>query len=296
VLTATSRTQRLDARGTVAKSFRGSYDVLVRPRGSRTALERRTGQLQPNFVSALWGGITIAQWRRIQRLPGVEVAAPIANVGYLLPTVWVPVDVSAAAGSRGRVLLRASVTWRADRGLTRVRDVPQYAYVTSNRLRNEPFLNERGDKKGDYYRRFSLREVVPGRRRPASVCSSNYTGDWAPATIEGPFTRMYRSRFGCYSRRTGTGRAFYYPLARSSPVILVPWTVPLLLTAIDPESEARLTGLDRALVDGRYLRPRDRAHLTRRRRDSADWPPRCCRCSPPTAPTSTSGPNWPSSA
>jgi putative ABC transport system permease protein len=275
VLTATSRTQRLVARGEVAKSFRGSYDVLVRPRGSRTVLERRTGQVQPNFLSALWGGITIAQWRRIQRLPGVEVAAPIANVGYVLPTVRVPVDVSAAAGTRGQVLLRANVTWRSDRGLTRARDVPQYAYVTSNPLRNEPFLSERPDtKKGHYYHRFSLREYVPGRRRPASVCSSNYTGDWAPSTIYGPFTEMYRSRFGCYSRRTGTGRAGYFPLTRSAPAIEVPWAFPMLLTAIDPDSEARLTGLDGAMVSGRYLSPRDHAHLIRRPRDREDFPPR----------------------
>src|SRR5689334_2630193 len=80
VLTGTSESQRLDVRGSVARSFRGSYDVLVRPRGSRSAFERRTGAVQPNFLSGLYGGISIAQWRRIQRLPGVEVAAPIANV------------------------------------------------------------------------------------------------------------------------------------------------------------------------------------------------------------------------
>jgi putative ABC transport system permease protein len=101
VLTGSSETQRLVARGTVAESFRGDYDVLVRPRGSRSAIERRTAQAPPNFLSELAGGITHAQWRRIQRLPGVEVAAPIANVGYVLATTRVPVDVSAAAGTAG---------------------------------------------------------------------------------------------------------------------------------------------------------------------------------------------------
>src|SRR5215218_2065065 len=90
-----------------------------RPRGSRSAIERRTGQAPPNFLSELSEGITREQWRRIQRLPGVEVAAPIANVGYVLATARVPVDVSAAAGTHGRVLLRARIRWRSENGLTR---------------------------------------------------------------------------------------------------------------------------------------------------------------------------------
>src|SRR5215218_7626025 len=68
-----------------------------RPRGSRSPIERRTGQAPPNFLSELSEGITHAQWRRIQRLPGVEVAAPIANVGYVLATARVTVT------SRGRL-------------------------------------------------------------------------------------------------------------------------------------------------------------------------------------------------
>ena len=142
VLTGTSRTQRLEARGTVAKSFRGDYDVLVRPRGSRDEAERASGQVQPNFLSGTFGGISVAQWRGIQRTPGVEIAAPIANIGYLLPTATVAVDVSQAAGARGRALLRARIAWRSDRGLTRVRDAADYVYVTPHRLRKEP-LDER---------------------------------------------------------------------------------------------------------------------------------------------------------
>jgi putative ABC transport system permease protein len=58
VLTGTSETQRLEARGTVERSFRGDYDVLVRPRGSRSPIERRTGQAPPNFLSELSEGIS----------------------------------------------------------------------------------------------------------------------------------------------------------------------------------------------------------------------------------------------
>jgi putative ABC transport system permease protein len=270
VLTGSSGTQRLVARGTVAESFRGDYDVLVRPRGSRSAIERRTAQAPPNFLSELAGGITHAQWRRIQRLPGVEVAAPIANVGYVLATARVPVDISAAAGTRGRVLLRARIAWRSEGGLTRAPDAPNHAYVTPNRLRKEP-----GWRRDELplYRRFSLREDVPDRRRPAPVCFSLWV-EQPETVIEGPFASRWRSNVGCFSRRTGTGRVDYYPLRRSPPRIDLRWGFPLLLTAIDPGSESRLSGLDRTVVSGRYLRGADRARLTREPRDREDWPPR----------------------
>jgi hypothetical protein len=38
----------------------------------------------------------------------------------------------------------------------------------------------------------------------------------------------------------------------------IEWPLPFLLTAIDPEAEAKLDGLNRAVVDGRYLRASDR--------------------------------------
>jgi ABC-type lipoprotein release transport system permease subunit len=247
VLTGTSQTQRLDVRGRVARSFRGDYDILVRPRGARDALERRTGQLRPNFLSDTFGGISFAQWHRIERLPGVEVAAPLANVGYLLPTIWVPLDLSRAAGRRGRALLRARVTWRSERGLTHVADPgTQYAYVTPNRLRD--LASDSAD---------SMREYVPGRRRPLSVCSPVYAGNRAPAVIDGPFTAIDRSNFGCWSRASHAGRFLWDPLHRGAPQVEIPWVLPLLLTAIDPRAEARLDGLSGDVDGGRYLREGD---------------------------------------
>lgn len=87
VLTAASRTSQLRTVGTVTAHFRTAYDILVRPKGSRTKLESQTGTVQPNFLSGIYGGITIAQYHEIQRIPGVQVAAPIAMVGYLMPQV-----------------------------------------------------------------------------------------------------------------------------------------------------------------------------------------------------------------
>src|ERR1700733_10203838 len=84
VLTAASRTAQLRTTGTVSAHFVPAYDILVRPKGARTALETRTGTVQPSFLSGIYGGITMGQYRQIQQIPGVQVAAPIAMVGYSL--------------------------------------------------------------------------------------------------------------------------------------------------------------------------------------------------------------------
>ena len=87
VLTASARTSQLRTAGTVSAHFRAAYDILVRPKGSRTRLESSTGTVQPNFLSGIYGGISLRQYHDIAQLPGVSVAAPIAMVGYSLPIV-----------------------------------------------------------------------------------------------------------------------------------------------------------------------------------------------------------------
>lgn len=96
----------------VEKSWRASYDILVRPPTSVTDLERKYDLLEPNALVALAGGITVEQWEDIKRLEDVEIAAPIASVGltdvfYLVP--WGRLD------SPG--LYRVTETVRVDDGL-----------------------------------------------------------------------------------------------------------------------------------------------------------------------------------
>ncbi len=79
----------------VDHSFRGTYDILVRPRGSESSAETR-GLVESNFLGVAGSeGISVAQWRAVQALPDVEVAAPIAAVGLLrstggTPTIAIP--------------------------------------------------------------------------------------------------------------------------------------------------------------------------------------------------------------
>ena len=135
VLTAASQTAQLRTVGTVSASFAPAYDILVRPRGARTAVENRTGTVQPDFLSGIYGGITMAQYHQIQQVPGVQVAAPIAMVGYaqLEAAIFEPVPAAALAGS-GRQLYRISTTWVSGNGTSRVTQPPAYLYVTPRRL------------------------------------------------------------------------------------------------------------------------------------------------------------------
>jgi hypothetical protein len=112
VLTAASRTSQLRTIGTVTANFRAAYDILVRPAGTRSQQEQRTGTVQPNFLSGVYGGITMADYHQIQHLPGVQVAAPVAMVGYSLPIQVITRALPAAVvAGTGRELFRTTTTW-----------------------------------------------------------------------------------------------------------------------------------------------------------------------------------------
>lgn len=81
LLTAAVNTGGLQIRGTITRNFRASYDILVRPPDSYTPLEKSQGLVAANFASGIFGGITMKQWHEILQIPGVDVAAPIANLG-----------------------------------------------------------------------------------------------------------------------------------------------------------------------------------------------------------------------
>ncbi|WP_114571612.1 FtsX-like permease family protein [Exiguobacterium flavidum] len=64
------------------KRWDASYDLIVRPPGSRSATEKLK-LLEPNYMSGLDGGITMEQYEKIKKIENVEVAAPIAMIGAL---------------------------------------------------------------------------------------------------------------------------------------------------------------------------------------------------------------------
>jgi len=63
--------------------WRTTYDILVRPVGSRSSIEESHGLVEANYLSGLNGGISFDQYDLVRSIPGVEIAAPIAMVGYI---------------------------------------------------------------------------------------------------------------------------------------------------------------------------------------------------------------------
>jgi hypothetical protein len=164
----------------------------------------------------------------------------------------VPVDLSGVAGRHGRVLLRGDLSWRTDRGLTRLPDQPLSAYVTDHLMRNP---GRRHTELSDY-RADALRERPAPGRRPVPVCPHTYyVEDMAG---HGPFGWRVRSELACFGRHPAAGDGFQSAFRRGRrPRVEVTWTFPLLLSAIDPVTEAKLTGLDRSLTAGRYFAARE---------------------------------------
>ena len=232
VLTAASRTSQLRTVGTVSAHFVPAYEILIRPTGARTALETDTDTVQPNFLSGIYGGITMTQYRQIQQIPGVQVAAPIAMVGYSLLYAPVTFPLPAAAYAKsGRQLYRVSTTWVSDGGTSRIAQPPSYLYVTPSKLQ---FVASPG----------SISEVVPGHRS-APACLIR-----AQPLQENPFGVGAQSNAQCWSKVNGDPP---FPLAGSGPAVTVDWVLPVLIAAVDPVAEAKLDGLNHAVISGKYL-------------------------------------------
>ncbi len=232
VLTGSASTSQLRTVGTVSSSARSAYDILVRPKGSTSSLEASRGLVRPNYLSGIFGGISSVQYNQVRRLSGVAVAAPIAMLGYVVPRVSIPLDLSADVHPSGRELFRISRSWVFDRGLSRATDANAFAYVTDARLQTPLVLSSDGA---------ITSEQVGTNSVP--VCQS---AGLAPAS--GPFDLGARTSIGCFSRASD---------ANVAPKVVTQWSFPLLIAAIDPAAESQLAGVEQAVISGRYLRPTD---------------------------------------
>jgi hypothetical protein len=242
VLVSTARTQNLQVRGTLGRSFRSPVDILVRPTGSQTSMERRDGLVRDDYLSGIFGGITMAQYRRIAKLPGVQVAAPIAMVGYVLQSVqsggnaaWLTLTIGPQQLRGPRELFSVQVTRRTDRGMVSLTDERGYAYVTDRPLATPD---------GSHASSFLYAERLASGNS-ALVCPQLSQSGKVP----GPFSRTVREADldTCVSRQPGGG------LAQGRLQINPRWWFPFLLAAIDPRAEAKLDGLNASLVHGHYL-------------------------------------------
>jgi hypothetical protein len=88
LLLSAAETSKVVVDQDLADYWRTTYDILVRPAGSRSAIEDKYGLVQANHLSGIPGGITFEQYRAIRNIPGVEVAAPIAMLSYFDLRLW----------------------------------------------------------------------------------------------------------------------------------------------------------------------------------------------------------------
>ena len=189
VLTGASDSSRLEVRGAVAQHFRGTYDLLVRPPKTVSALERRAGLVQRSFLAGTFGGITLDQLSTVRHAPGVEVAAPLAVYGYIMPTAEIPLPVARdlKANPPGpRALYRISTRWTADRGTVRVKDPDSSIYVTKNEFAAPP--PRQGGEPGrlhatEYFDTYASGPVCPSAAHaPSAFAPQSRTWLWCWST------------------------------------------------------------------------------------------------------------------
>jgi hypothetical protein len=254
VLTASTERSTLIVTGTVDENARGAYDILVRPAGTRTDLEKQRGLVRANFLSGLYGGITLDQWHRIESVPGVDVAAPIAMVGYASAGTAAFVDVTDAVDPNAETqLIRVRASWQWDGGLSRLAEVGSVMYVTKHEIHYASVRDHNPNGKLEY---------DDGRARDRAACggSDNHPffevqpdGSEEPICLD-DLLRDARATVAGVARLLPDGR-FQKPLeapaTRLETYVVVPQL--MLAAAVDPAAEARLVGLDQAIESGRAL-------------------------------------------
>jgi hypothetical protein len=216
LLTSAATTSRLEVQRTVSRNFRGAYDILVRPPGSYAPLERDESLVRQNYLGGIFGGISRRQYDAVRRIPDVEVAAPIANLGYVAPLQKLPVPIDGLLTRAPVQLYRLRYTWLANQRLSRSPGGSTYVYYT----RRDRLVG---------VDRVPV-ELLPGGGR-AQVCN-----------LENQPTGSY---VACFSVRSPevAGLAGLPPGSVGGQADL---QAPILLAAVDPDQEAKLVGLDRA--------------------------------------------------
>jgi hypothetical protein len=235
LLAMTSKTTEATLRGDIATSWNTPYDLLVLPHGERLGAVQGDNAVQPNAFTVLPGGITLAQLTAIRAIPGVQVAAPVASVGYV---DYAPAAVYESLGglprTPGLTVYRITATTTADAGMTHIQGYADYVAMPDG---NDLWRVVTGGQ--------GMQTVLTpaGRLR----CLGGHVfcfGTAAPvdpltATLAGP-AMTYRRNFRL--------------------------TIPVV--GVDPQAEAQLFGLDRCISTGRYLSAGDVPALTKLSADS----------------------------
>ena len=218
---------------------RPAYDILVRPKGAADAIETEDNLVRDNFLAGTFGGISIAQWQKILSLRNVTVAAPIANIGYVIPQATVALPINPVSSTDPHQLYRLNLTWKADNGLSSYPGGTDYVYVTPT----DRFVFIPGSDGG-----YEVAEVAAGSAKPVAMCPYlNYPN--APVGVN----TGGEESLSCYSSVSPTVNTSAQFGIRSGPADIVTVNFPMMLSAVDPIQEAKLVGLPQTIVSGKYL-------------------------------------------
>ena len=224
LLALTSKTTEATLRGDIAVAWNSPYDLLALPHHEQLGAVPGDNAVQPNALTALHGGITLAQLDSIRAIPGVKVAAPVAVAGY------VDYGPGAAYESLAGLPRVAGLTVYRIRGTTttdaRMSHIPDYTdYVAMPDGQNLSLsLPAAG----------GLRTVFAGGAR--LVCSGDDILCFGGAA---PVTSL---------NETLAGPPMTY---RRNDRLMIP------VVGVDPQAEAQLYGLDHCIATGRYLNAGD---------------------------------------
>jgi ABC-type antimicrobial peptide transport system permease subunit len=225
ILTGTSERQRLEVTQLVEASARGAYDILVRPKGSTSDIESSQQIVREDYLSGAYGGITLDQVKQLRRVPGVEVAAPIAMLGVTWRTQYVPIDVGDALKGRAHALLRYVVQDETRNATVKHQSWTGYVYLTRGKLEQ--------------------------------------TGEWGTGSLERVSGKTVTVCLDIAQVADEPGSSVNDPAARWRPIcqstkhefdfLVVPVSYPLLMAAVDPAAENQLLDVDAARTTGRSL-------------------------------------------
>jgi putative ABC transport system permease protein len=253
LLTGSTRTSSIHVRHTLTSNFRGAYDILVRPANSFTPLEHSEQLVRENYLSGIYGGITLKQYQQIKRIPGVQVAAPIANIGTTLARAYVLMAMRPFVTGARDQLFRVHFGWTAQRGLSRYPGSDVYAYVTRRRMYSS----------GVTISGVAVTDPLTGK--PDPVCDGF---DTTP-TVYAPFSATDAVALdACASTNPAGqlphGRHGRSPFAATSAAVLFQVVFPINVAAVDPLEEAKLVHLNGAIISGHYLSAHDHERVVQR--------------------------------
>jgi hypothetical protein len=78
----------------IARSWRGQYDLLIRPQSAVSELERNAGWVDPQSTLEAYGGISQRQAASIATIAHVVQVVPVATVGWQPVNVLLPVELA----------------------------------------------------------------------------------------------------------------------------------------------------------------------------------------------------------